>query len=281
MEPIIQVSDFQMCYGDFVAVDGISFDVQAGEIFGLLGPNGAGKTSTLECLEGLRQVTRGHLMVAGADPEREGRKLPGQIETAEGQQIKVGTGPGYMDAQGFSLQVGERVQVQGFFEDEELKATQVTRLADGQTITLRDDYGRPAWAGSGKLATERQVAGEALQGQGSRGQGGGGRGGNGGLGQAEVGAWLQVQGTVTSVTSEALVIQAEDGQEITVEGRAWRFVQEQVFQVQTGNSLILTGFYEGEELEIGKIDNATSGQTMLVRDENGRPMWAGGGRWGN
>ena len=47
-EAVIQVKDFRKTYGDFVAVDGISFEVNRGEIFGLLGPNGAGKTSTLE-----------------------------------------------------------------------------------------------------------------------------------------------------------------------------------------------------------------------------------------
>ena len=71
----IEVRDFRKTYGDFVAVDGISFDVNEGEIFGLLGPNGAGKTSTLECLEGLRIPNGGSLRVAGMDPARESRKL--------------------------------------------------------------------------------------------------------------------------------------------------------------------------------------------------------------
>ena len=43
-DSVIQVRDFRKVYGDFVAVDNISFDVRRGEIFGLLGPNGAGKT---------------------------------------------------------------------------------------------------------------------------------------------------------------------------------------------------------------------------------------------
>ncbi len=73
--PVIEVRDFRKTYGDFVAVDGISFDVHPGEIFGLLGPNGAGKTSTLESLEGLRSPNSGSLRVAGIDPTREPRKL--------------------------------------------------------------------------------------------------------------------------------------------------------------------------------------------------------------
>lgn len=74
-ESAIEVSGFRKCYGEFVAVDGISFTVASGEVFGLLGPNGAGKTSTLECLEGIRQPTAGRLDVMGVDPSREGRKL--------------------------------------------------------------------------------------------------------------------------------------------------------------------------------------------------------------
>jgi ABC-2 type transport system ATP-binding protein len=71
----IKVQGFSKRYGDFVAVDGISFDVPRGEIFGLLGPNGAGKTSTLESLEGLRPPDGGSLRVAGVDPTREPRRL--------------------------------------------------------------------------------------------------------------------------------------------------------------------------------------------------------------
>jgi len=57
--PVIEVRDFRKTYGDFIAVDGISFEVNQSEIFGLLGPNGAGKTSTLESLEGLRSPNSG------------------------------------------------------------------------------------------------------------------------------------------------------------------------------------------------------------------------------
>ena len=71
MGAAVEVIDFRKLYGDFVAVDGISFEVQPGQIFGLLGPNGAGKTSTLESLEGLRPPTGGTLRVAGINPTKE------------------------------------------------------------------------------------------------------------------------------------------------------------------------------------------------------------------
>ncbi len=78
-EVMVHVKDFCKSYGDFVAVEDISFDVQKGEIFGLLGPNGAGKTTTLESLEGLRIPDGGSLRVADIDPSRDPRKLKNVI----------------------------------------------------------------------------------------------------------------------------------------------------------------------------------------------------------
>ena len=60
---IIQVKDLVKKYGDLTAVNGISFDVYKGEIFGLLGPNGAGKTTTLEIMETLRDKTSGEVLI--------------------------------------------------------------------------------------------------------------------------------------------------------------------------------------------------------------------------
>jgi ABC-2 type transport system ATP-binding protein len=70
-QPVIHVDSIRKTYGQTVAVDGISFDVQPGEIFGLIGPNGAGKTTTMECVEGLRRPDRGTISVLGLDPIRD------------------------------------------------------------------------------------------------------------------------------------------------------------------------------------------------------------------
>jgi len=69
-EGVVEVRDLVRRFGDFVAVDKISFDVRRGEIFGLLGPNGAGKTTTFRMLCGLLSATSGTLKVAGADLRR-------------------------------------------------------------------------------------------------------------------------------------------------------------------------------------------------------------------
>ena len=75
MNAIVQVEGLRKTYGDANAVDGISFEVQEGEIFGMVGPNGAGKTTTIECLEGLRMPSEGNLRVLGVDPGQEGQVI--------------------------------------------------------------------------------------------------------------------------------------------------------------------------------------------------------------
>lgn len=62
-------------YGDFAAVNGISFDVPAGESFGLLGPNGAGKSTTMKMIGGVSQRTSGKLTIMGLDPEQHGPEV--------------------------------------------------------------------------------------------------------------------------------------------------------------------------------------------------------------
>ena len=90
--------------------------------------------------------------------------------------------------------------------------------------------------------------------------------------------WLTIQGTVASVDANTLVVLTTDGEQVTVEGRAWWFAQEQGFSAQVGDKVTLTGFHEDDHFEVGQIDDATTGQTVLIRDENGRPLWAGRGR---
>jgi ABC-2 type transport system ATP-binding protein len=75
----LAVNDLKVAYGEKVAVDGISFEVEPGEIFGIVGPNGAGKTSTIECLEGLRPRTAGSVQVLGMDPQHERRRVQARI----------------------------------------------------------------------------------------------------------------------------------------------------------------------------------------------------------
>jgi ABC-2 type transport system ATP-binding protein len=78
MNPV-EVSSLKKYYGDIKAVDGITFSVNQGEVFGLLGPNGAGKTTAIEIMEGLRKRDEGDVKVLGLDPWKDGDKLHKKI----------------------------------------------------------------------------------------------------------------------------------------------------------------------------------------------------------
>jgi ABC-2 type transport system ATP-binding protein len=70
---IINIAHLSKKYGDFVAVNDVSFYVEQGETFGILGPNGAGKTTTLEMIEGLKSISNGEISLDGHDVEKEKR----------------------------------------------------------------------------------------------------------------------------------------------------------------------------------------------------------------
>jgi len=72
------------------------------------------------------------------------------VETEAGETVQVGLGPShYREAQGFVLSEGDQVRISGYREDGEFKAGEVENL-NGDTITLRDAYGRPMWSGRGR-----------------------------------------------------------------------------------------------------------------------------------
>src|SRR6202047_3004841 len=79
---ILQVANLVKLYGDVEAVRGVSFHLEAREVFGLLGPNGAGKTSTVEIMEGLRTPDSGRVSVCGLDPQKNPQELKHQIGAA-------------------------------------------------------------------------------------------------------------------------------------------------------------------------------------------------------
>lgn len=216
------------------------------------------------------------------------------MDTTDGELV-VGTGPSALTEQGFEVQEGDELEVMGYWGDDEFKAAEITLLATGQTIVLRDEWGRPAWSGSERTGRGAQVETVQTSGRGSAvrdvvGQTGS-RGGNGGrnenngeigpgTGQAEVNEWITLQGVVTSVDESALVIQLSSGELVTVENRPWWFAQEQGFSSEVGDEIIVLGFYEGENFEAGQLTNITTNLVVDIRQDSGRPLWAGGSRSG-
>ena len=95
MSLALQVEELVKRYGDVAAVDGLSFSVERGEIFGLLGPNGAGKTTTLEIVEGLQRPDSGRVTVLGLDGATRSR----EIKARTGVQLQASSYYEYLSLQ--------------------------------------------------------------------------------------------------------------------------------------------------------------------------------------
>ncbi len=134
-QTILEVKDLQKSYDGKKAVDGISFSVKKGEIFGILGPNGAGKTTTLEMIETLRSIDGGSATIDGVDVASNPYKIRGMI----GVQPQT---PGFQDKtklteliQMFAAAYGEKVNPKEFLDEVNLgdKAdAYVEQLSGGQ-----------------------------------------------------------------------------------------------------------------------------------------------------
>lgn len=136
---MIEVKNLKKRYGDKQAVNGVSFWVEKGEIFGILGPNGAGKTTTLEMMETLRDIDSGSVVIDGIDV----KKNPQAIKYLIGVQPQS---PAFQDktrltevVELFAAAYGEKVDVMAFLNDVELgdKANSyVENLSGGQKQRL-------------------------------------------------------------------------------------------------------------------------------------------------
>ena len=133
------MTDLRKRYGDKQAVDGVSFTVKKGEIFGILGPNGAGKTTTLEMMETLRSIDSGSVKIDGLDVA----KNPQKIKYLIGVQPQS---PAFQDKtklteviEMFAAAYGEKVNAMEFLRDvdlEERAGSFVEQLSGGQKQRL-------------------------------------------------------------------------------------------------------------------------------------------------
>ncbi len=139
MSMMIEVRNLKKRYGDKQAVDGVSFSVKKGEIFGILGPNGAGKTTTLEMMETLRDIDSGTVIIDGIDVARD----PQKVKFLIGVQPQS---PAFQDKtklteviEMFAAAYGERVDPMEFLRDvdlEEKADSYVESLSGGQKQRL-------------------------------------------------------------------------------------------------------------------------------------------------
>ncbi len=139
METILKVHRLQKSYNDKRVVDGISFEVKKGEIFGILGPNGAGKTTTLEMIEALRPIDGGTATIDGIDVAHNPYKIRAMI----GVQPQS---PAFQDKtklseliELFAAAYGEKANVKEFLDDVNLSekaSSYIENLSGGQKQRL-------------------------------------------------------------------------------------------------------------------------------------------------
>lgn len=132
---ILEVKDLRKSYDGKPVVDGISFSVEKGEIFGILGPNGAGKTTTLEMIEAIRPIDSGSAVIDGIDVA----KHPYKIRSIIGVQPQS---PAFQDKtklseliEMFAAAYGEKVDAKEFLADvnlEDKANSYVEKLSGGQ-----------------------------------------------------------------------------------------------------------------------------------------------------
>jgi ABC-2 type transport system ATP-binding protein len=136
---VVHADSLRKSYGKIKAIDGISFEVYRGEIFGLVGPNGAGKTTAIECLEGLRKPDTGKLEVLNLIPARDGRLLRNII----GIQLQESQLPARLKVWEaislFSSFYKKNIEIEPLLKDlglEEKKNTYFDKLSGGQKQRL-------------------------------------------------------------------------------------------------------------------------------------------------
>ena len=161
------------------------------------------------------------------------------------------------------------------------------RSRQEQEATVSGTAGEAGGKGRSRQEQEATVSGTA--GGPSRGQGDGGNtAGRQGQGEvsrnqepeASVEEWLTYGGSVVALDDEGVTIATGDGQELAIKlGPPW-YRESLDFSAEVGDQVSVVGFYDDDHFETGQVANQTNGQTLILRDEDGRPLWAGRGRQG-
>jgi RNase P/RNase MRP subunit p29 len=185
------------------------------------------------------------------------------LQTADGEIEIADRAWRFAQESGFGARVGDRVQLRAYFDGDILEVGDISNLSTQQQVQVREESGRPLWAGGSRGG----------QGQGTSGNGQA----SGPIAETEDHDWQTIEGAVISVDQQQMTVRTAEG-DIQIADRPWDFAQSAGFTVQVGETVSMTGFYEDGTFEVGTL--ATGSQQVQVREESGRPLWAGGGgRW--
>ena len=192
-----------------------------------------------------------------------------QFALQNGETVYIELGPpDYWQNQGVTLQVGQPAIVDGTINEGMIHAAQVM-LADGQTLQVRNETGQPMWSGG------------IDNGQGRNGSAGDGDGTHTPDPQAQVDEWVTLEGTLMSFQGGNMTMSTAEGEIIAFQTGQPRFFAEQGVTFNVGDEIVVVGFFEGEQFTAGDITQVETGLRVMLRDPNGRPLWAGPGGNGN
>ena len=178
------------------------------------------------------------------------------LENGETAFVELGP-PDYWTNQGIALEVGQTITVDGSVNEGMIHASAVL-TADGQVLQVRSENGQPLWSGG------------VDNGQGQNGAGNGET-------QIQVDEWITIEGTLMSFQGGNMTMATADGDILSFKTGQPRFFADQGLTFAVGDEIIVVGFYQGEEFQTGDITQVSTGLRVMLRDPNGRPLWAGPG----
>ena len=187
------------------------------------------------------------------------------LDSGETVYVELGS-TDYWQAQDAEPMPGMQATVIGSINADMIHANQVI-LADGQTLEVRSEMGQPLWSGgveNGQGHNAGQIDGEHSPEP-----------------QAQVDEWITIEGTLMSFQGGNMTMGTAEGELITFQTGQPRFFAEQGVTFQVGDEIVVVGFYEGEQFMVGDITQVSTGLRVMLRDPNGRPLWAGPGNNGN
>ena len=183
--------------------------------------------------------------------------------TDSGGTVYIELGPpDYWQSQDIDLSEGQLVTVSGSINEDMIHATTVI-VADGQVLTLRTDSGQPMW--SGGVENSRGQNGQQADGDHIPEP------------QAQVDEWITLEGRLMSFQGGNMTMSTANGSLINFQTGQPRFFAEQGVTFQVGDQISILGFYEGEQFMAGEITQLSTNFRVMLRDPNGRPLWAGPG----
>ena len=187
------------------------------------------------------------------------------VTLEDGTPLYIELGPSFFWQEQGTLEPGDVVTVDGFYNGDQYHAASITK-ADGTLLALRSETGQPLWSGGASNAGGAQHGDQA----------------NGGTGEVQIAPedWVTLDATVLTVNRNGLTIESADGETLALSFGKASFWQEQAVQFAAGDAVTIQGFWQDGQFQTGQVTKVATGERILLRDPNGRPLWGGPGRQG-